>query len=53
MMKIQAQPFKPPMPSIKAIAAANNPPNEPASAAAEKKSAARKPSSERLYQHER
>jgi hypothetical protein len=53
MMKIQAQPFKPPMPSINAIAAANNPPNEPASAAAEKKSAARKPSSERLYQHER
>jgi hypothetical protein len=53
MMKIQAQPFMPPMPSINAIAAASSPPNDPASAAAEKNNAARKPSSERLYQHER
>jgi len=53
MMKIQAQPSLPPIPSINAIAAASNPPNEPANAAAEKKIAARNPSSERLYQQDR
>jgi hypothetical protein len=37
MMKIQAQPGRPPLPSRRSIAAARRPPKDPETAAAEKK----------------
>lgn len=50
---IQAQPAFPPTPFIFAIPAANSPPKDPERAAAEKKRDARRPSSLRLYQHDK
>lgn len=44
-MKIQAQPFLPPTPSISAIPRARRPPKAPAAVAAEKKTAIRRPHS--------